>query len=510
MTRPWFLLIPIFVYMCAHCALLWSIDLRDMPGAAGTELMYKASIGERKGDLTVMTIQWIAHYVDVGPQQASRIISSLCGFIQLIALMLCGAAHTRKTAVIVGCLGACWSMSHYFALMSGSDPISVALAWLSVGLCWWGASVPFGFLSIMLGVAIAPLAVSIKELALPPIVFIALTPLWIRRWKREMWLLIPMIGYCAYWSYAWLWPDNPTRLQTDIPISLEPLISGWNRLLDLYDRGIPQGKYDQLILFSGVLLCITKEKRRKRALLWVFSTLILVYTAYFLGPRTRPRYITPATLGILVSIAYSLAVWKNSLVRFSIIGICSLLLCDSWAYYDTWAQKRYSIVGGTIDRIPAPPSWWTQQYQHANDITHRDLSLYGAIDLVEMLELYSGLATMRLRDERHRSLLAFAAISGKKALVLDPGACCAGEPVNEQCAQRVVQELLSAGYGIALPTEKKGVERIYPNEERWRSLLLSSREDWNQSQFWYDTSISTTASNIALPCQQKAPFRNPK
>ena len=401
-------------------------------------------------------------------------------------------------------------MSHYFPLLSGSDPLCVALSWLSVGLCWWGASTSslLGIFAMMIGVSLAPLVVSIKELGLPPLVLIVLTPLWVPKWNRSSFLVALVLGYCAFWSYSWMWPRSPTRLQPEV--SLTFLSVGWERLLDLYDRGIPQGKFDQLIILSGILLGTSKDRFRTRAIVWVLGCVLIIGTAYALGPKTRPRYITPATLGILCSISYSLSMWNSSYARRGTFLLCFLFFCDSWGYFDTWAKTRQQIVGGNTDKIPSPPKWWTQQYQHANDITHRDLSLYGAIDLIEILEQHRGLATMRLRDERHRSLLAFASISGKNALVLDPGACCAGEPVNENCASRVVQSVLDAGYGIVLPTQQKGVERIYPNEERWLSLLLNSQRSWNKRRFWYDASISNPTFSKPLPCQQKAPFRSPK
>ena len=100
MMRLFHYILPLLVYIFLHIFLLWSIDLRDMPGAAGTEVIYKASIGERKGDITVLTIQWLSHYLDVGPQKAGRILSSTSGLIQLISLMLCGAAFSKRSAII--------------------------------------------------------------------------------------------------------------------------------------------------------------------------------------------------------------------------------------------------------------------------------------------------------------------------------------------------------------------------------------------------------------------------
>lgn len=332
---------PVLAYFFLHVFLLWSMDLRDMPGAAGTEVIYKASIGERKGEATVLAIQWLSHYLDVGPQQAGRLLSSLSGLVQLVALMLCGAAFSIHAAIIIGCVGTCWSMMHYFPLLSGADPVCVSLAWLSIGLCWWGASHAklLGMLAMMCGVSIAPLAVSIKEIALPPMALLALTPVWIQNWNRKNLVLAILVGYCAYWSYAWMWPNNPTRLNSEFSFSF--LGTGWDRLLDLYDRGIPQGKYDQLMIISGLLLCTSRKRIKTRILVWITACALILYTAYALGPRTRPRYITPASLGLLCSIAYSLSLWKKSVAQGASAILCALLLCDTWAYYDTWAEKRH-------------------------------------------------------------------------------------------------------------------------------------------------------------------------
>ena len=136
--KSWFA--PLLFFLVIHCVLLHAIDLRDLPGAAGTETVYKAATGERKGDITVWALQWISHYLDVGPQHAARILSSCCGFFSIFALMLAARAYTRSAAVIVGWMGASWVMTHYFALMTGADPLALCLAWLSVGLCWWGAA----------------------------------------------------------------------------------------------------------------------------------------------------------------------------------------------------------------------------------------------------------------------------------------------------------------------------------------------------------------------------------
>ena len=504
--------LPLLLFFCIHVFLLFALDLRDMPGAAGTETIYKAAIGERKSDATVLLLQWIAHYVDTNPQQAARILSSFSAFMSLVGLILCARTYSKDAGVIAGWMGACWTMSHYFPVLVGADPLAIGSAWLSVGLCWWGARrLPFwGLPALLIGSVLASFAVSIKEIALPPLALLLLTPLWFPYKKENFLWVLPIILYCAYWGYAWMWPNTPTRMDADFSWSTSWLSTGWSRLLDLYDRGLPQGKFDQLLILSFVLLGTARKHITLRLSLWILAGAIILFTAYTLGPRTRPRYISPSTLGILISIAISMSLWKKKAQQIFLCILCSLFLADTWAFFDVWGQKRTAIVGGEPDKIPTPPYWWRQQYTIANDITYRDISMYGAIDLYELLENSSGIASMRLRDERHRSLMAFAQIMGKPSLILDPGACCAGQPVNEQCAQKIVHKVHEAGYAIVLPTTIFGVERIYPNESRWYSLIQEAIQEGNQRDFWYEYPSHSVWNPHDLPCQQQAPFRNAK
>ena len=504
--------LPLLVFFSIHLFLLYALDLRDMPGAAGTETIYKAAIGERKSDSTVLILQWIAHYIDVGPQQAARILSSFSGLMSLLGLMLCAGSHSKHAAIIAGWIGASWAMSHYFPILIGADPLAVGSAWLSVGLCWWGSHhLPFlGLPALTLGVVLASFAVSIKELAIPPLALLLLTPIWFRYRNPILLLVLPIVFYCAYWGYAWMWPNTTTRVNTDLTWSMSWISEGWSRILDLYDRGLPQGKFDQLIIVSGILLCTSSKQIPRRLLLWILGGSIILFTAYMLGPRTRPRYLSPSALGVLISISISISLWKRHRQNIAVGMLFTLLLADTWAFYDVWGQKRTNIVGGHPDKIPTPPLWWRQQYTIANDITYRDISMYGAIDLHELLENSSGLASMRLRDERHRSLMAFAQILGKPSLVLDPGACCAGQPVNEECAKKIVKSVHKAGYAIVLPTTIMGVERIYPNESRWYHLLQNSIQNGTQRDFWFEYPSHETEKTHELPCQEQAPFRNAK
>ena len=94
--------------------------------------------------------------------------------------------------------------------------------------------------------------------------------------------------------------------------------------------------------------------------------------------------------------------------------------------------------------------------------------MMGALDFQDTWQTLSetkGLAVPRLRDDRHRNLQAYAAMNGQSILILDPGKCCAGTPVNGQCANRIVEAVKQAQLTVVLPTEVEGVERVHANEK---------------------------------------------
>ena len=500
------LFFPLSCFFALHLILRYALDLRDLPGAAGTQTVYKASLGIRRGDISVACLQWLMHYLDVGPRMAAQILSSICGGLTVISAFLAGATHSSRSGTIAAWLIAVWPMTHYYALMTGSDPIALSTSWFAVSLCWWGcAQLPIGSLAIMIGVTLAMISVLIKEIALPNLLLLLFMPWCIRRWNILLLLALPICVYTAYWAYAWYWPDSPHRLGALAAPSLNDIQIVWKRLMDFYDRGIPQGKFDQLMIGAGLLSIGVKFRRFRHLLLWTLAAIILFGSVYMLGAKTRPRYLAPVGLALILSLSLPLSnirYWKP----LTLI-LCAMIFLDTWAFFSSWGTHRQKMVGGHPPRIPQAPSFWSHQYQHSSDLTLRDLSLYGAINMLEWMENSSGLATMRLRDERHRSVMAFAAIVGKPLVVLDPGACCAGQPVDQRCAQKTIDVLSQAGIALVLPTDIKGVERIYANEARWRALLMAHVE-LTAHQFWLHAPAK--GSGGPLPCQSSIPFRNAK
>ena len=138
------------------------------------------------------------------------------------------------------------------------------------------------------------------------------------------------------------------------------------------------------------------------------------------------------------------------------------------------------------------------------DIPHRDLSMYGAVELVQRFKSGEGIASMRLRDARDRSVMAYALLYGQKHVILDPGICCKGKPVDEICAMRIVRQVSQSGLTLSLPTNIEGIERIYPNERRWRELLQNAAQQTlllDNGEFWWN--YLPLSDSETIPCQKE-------
>ena len=359
------------------------------------------------------------------------------------------------------------------------------------------------------GAALASVGVAIKELALPPLALLAFCPFLIRKPYKPWIILFPIIAYSAYWGYAWIWPQQAHRMGNEHEISLQAISHGWERLLELYDRGLPIGKFDQLIFGALFLSLWTKTQRTRRIILAIGGAITLCYLAHILDQKTRPRYIGPSSLGVLVAMGVSLSLLIRKQWLFpTLIG--GLFLLDGWSFFDVWSKQREQIVGSLPSKLPEAPSIWKRQYTHMSDLTHRDLTLYGGAELARLVQKSDGLATPRLRDERHRSLAAFSALYGKQFVVLNPGDCCYGQPVNAICAQKILSELNTAGISLALPIPIKGVERIYKHEQKWLThLQTAAGTDLIEGIMW-QVLPNTRTGGKTLPCQNQAPFRSAK
>lgn len=237
----------------------------------------------------------------------------------------------------------------------------------------------------------------------------------------------------------------------------------------------------------------------------------MLFTAASLGQVLRPRYLVGLGLGLIIPLGWGISLLTGrTKVPIGII-VSIVLSLDTWAFFHQWGILRHQLLGGLPSNIWSPPNYWAQQYAQYPVLTLKDLTMTGALDFQDAWLSQpetQGIALPRLRDERHRNIQAYAAMRGQDILILDPGKCCAGHPVDAECAAQTAQEVLQSGYALLLPVEIPDVERIYPNEKAWVEDLSSHvSSNGILSDYWVWQPSTNTSNTSNLPCQFDVPFK---
>ena len=488
-----------------------------MPGAAGTWSLYLAAVGTPRDDIAALIYGIIEQYTNLTYIQIYHFVSIFFGVSAVLGGTLSGYAFgDSRGGFYAGFIFASWPLTHLFSLLSGNDPIAFGLGWISIGLICLGFKGKIKLVPLaMIGVTLFPFAIQAKEMALPALCFVALLLFNIPPKRKLTWIFvlvfIPIILYSAYWSYAWFWPTKKSLLVERPDLHLRSLQQGWMRILEFHTRGLPEGKFEQLsllsILLSGGLFFTTHKKSALQYMgISLLGILVLGITAYLLQQRSRPRYLAIAGFPMLLGIGLSIG--KYRMHRFLGPIIISFILLDSWGFLYSWSKFREGMVNSESAKLHRPPSPWVIHYKNMPDIPHRDLTMYGGVELVRRFQNGEGIASMRLRDARDRSVMAYALLYGQKHVILDPGICCKGKPVDEICAIKIVRQVSQSGLTLSLPTNIDGIERIYPNEKRWRELLQDAAQQTllvDNGEFWWN--YLPLSDSESPPCQKEKQIR---
>ena len=520
----WSILLGLPLYWLIQTVLRVSLDLRDLPGSASTLSILYATGKSRGSDAAAYVFNWCRFWLDVDLETAMWLTSTLSGTAMIVGIIATATSIWGKRAgVWAGILGACWPLSQQMGLLVGLDSLAIGSTWLGLGCLaiglhcgWWGL--------VLLPLAgwMLPLAVDVKSIAIPSLVVLSgilLPPNKANAWKA--WL----VGLVATLAFATTLSGTDDHRVVLPEISRFTVEHGWHRLQDLPRRGLPEGMFQTLMWIGGVLSIGTflhqtwLDKLYKNpmawtrvwgpVLLWGATGIGLCITAAGLGELSRPRYLVGLGMGLLLPIAASLANYSMRWAKAAGILLGLHMLLHTWGFFGQWGQVRQRMLGGNPPTIPTAPSIWAKKYIRYPILTLRDLTMMGALDFQDSwttMPQTEGIAVPRLRDDRHRNLQAYAAMTGQSILILDPGKCCAGTPVNAQCANRIVKAVQEAHLTVVLPTEVEGVERVHANEKRWVADLRSAiASTGKQSQYWYWQPADISSEKGALPCQFEVP-----
>ena len=469
-------------------------DLSDMPGASGPKLLVTATQGRFHNDWATWLVGCLLPTAGGDALLASQLASMIGGLAAALGMIFAGAALAGRTGAIgAGLAVGCWSMSTWMPLLTGPDPLVFGAAWLAIGLTWAGFALEFkGAPLVIAGSWLAMFSVAIRETAIPTLAFVALAPLMVRSWRGVVSLLAMGLGLKLGWHHL------PQELNHSAPLnqanlSIETLKAGWEWVLFLQDRHMPEGRFEQLTVLALIAAALPGPKWARRALIGVLAVVIFFYTAAILGPKTRPRHLTSVAFGMVLmtgvlggTLADLFKRWRG--MRWAPAIVLALLMSlDTLAFMNNWGTYRAKITGAELPLLPAAPEIFQRRYPHNSDLNHRDLTAYGAAELVELASKYpGGIAIPRLRDERQYHLIAAAELQGLPWLVLNPKLCCR-EPANF-CSRRLVEEINDANMTIVLPTEIEGIRRINASDEAWTNALLEAIEEtekMEEAAFWF-------------------------
>ena len=512
--RHWTLpFIGVGLFVSIQLLLRSTLDLRDYPGAAGTLSLLRATGNDTGRDIGAAALQFLQSTFNIDLHTANTLLSIGSGIL-IVAGCIAIAWRTfgRSVAMWTGILGALWTPHQLMALLTGVDPLilgstMLALTTVTLGLFsgWFGVPATFLGMYFLLHV------LQIKSISLP---LCTVVGVWLIGPRRFGQWLFGLVGILT--MYLMMQPQPDTRFP--IPtINRRTLEFGWVRIHQLFDRGFPEGKFDQLWILGGLILLVWILVHRKynrhhlrATAVWLLTGIGMFLTAASLGQVLRPRYLVGFGIGLIIPISWGISTLPKSFRH--IVGWTLILLftLDSWAFFGKWAEIRYQMLGGNPTSLPSAPYYWSQQYDNYPVLTLKDLTMTGALDFQDAWISQpntQGIALPRLRDERHRNIQAYAAMRGQRILILDPGKCCAGKPVNAVCAEKVAQEVFDAGYSILLPTQLPDLERVYENEKSWIEHLRKNLSERSAKTDFWIWQPAADVSNGSVPCQFDVPFK---
>jgi len=491
-----YVFLPILVFSSVQLYFRSHQDRSDLPGAAGSWSIYLGAVHTPKGDFA-------ARIYDIGFHWFSILSwSGFCSFLMGSAVVMGTTLFTKsmfnnKAALYSGLLIACWAPLHVVSLLYGNDPFSLGLGVLGIGIFFWGIQQEniVSLLISMLGICLLPIAVWAKELALPlfPLLLLSLIHLSAQNRIRSLFVL-PILCYCLYWSYAWFWPTRTGAL----PTQNFDLILGVQKLWSLSADRLNEGKFVQLLLLCSMGLLWVKKKHRFRiTAIYVITILTLGFTIATIGYKLRPRYLIVFGLPLFAMMSSIIASLRSKFLILS-VGVI-LLLLDTWSYQYALSTAREKWMNISRSTISVPPTLWQQQYHPIPTKIIRDLSLLGAGSIIPKLQQNTAIASLPLRDERHRSLLAYAQVYGGSVMIIDPQKCCTIE--DEFCAQTIISALNQAGIDLYLPHHDRHSPRIAKRSLPMYTLLLSQIESKTaEDSFWRWKPANSFGGHV--PCQQ--------
>lgn len=493
---------PIVFFFLLHIFLFLSLDLSDLPGAAGTLHLFQAMLGSQKSDEINTFYVWL-HNKGFSFVSAAWFFSFLGVCMGYLGILLGAWAHDSwKGMRNLAWMLLFWPPLHLYGFLIGVDSFVFGMSFLGAGLIWFSFRQPqWGWVLFFPAYLLLKTAISLKLMVAPVVLCTLLAPFCVRTWHKMHWVLVLGMMYTVQQALPPLSADGTLQGGLRIPeVDWLPIAMGWDRLRGLPAMGMPEGKWDQLIFITVLGAIIVPLRYGIRLLGVIIAALILIVSAFVLEDRLNTRLLTPASFAVLAMLPVLFRRWY-ALLPFVVAGMGMEL----WAFVDQFQTSRHNWAKTHLMPIPAAPYLWKSQYIE-NQTIFKGLSLYGAANARKIIELSTAsiVFSMRLRDGRENSLFVYASMKGKETQTLDIQTCC-GRMAESMCAEKIVSSIVENGGLIVIPSVVESWERVYTNEQRWNKALLSTLTKYNEVRMddsWVWISGSAQQETQSWPCSK--------
>jgi hypothetical protein len=510
----WSVLAALFLGgLLLRAGLIDTLDLRDLPGAAGADTISRAGRGEFS-TWASWVIGLFLPWSDGDPVASARTVAQLSGAMMIAGATLGGLAVAGPAgALACSAVSVTWAVALLPVLLVGPDPPAIGLAWLGLGLAWVAPrTARVGPLITGLGSALIIAAVAVKSVALPALGLLPATLLLCRA-RREA---AAHLGAMSLMTVLSWWVLSPDLQQHDgglAPLSLTSLPSGLWEVVTLGETW-PDGALPLFLLATVATGLWPGAAWARRGGIAGLTVLALSLTAAGLGSRLCPRLLLVSAFGSVICVGVLALLIGDRfrdtpVARWAPLGLAGmLLLMDSWAWVSAWDDERVRFSGAQSAQLPQAPAPWATRYAIYAEDPHserlRDLTSAGATSLMAIPEGTAGVAIPPLRDRREQHLAVAAALEGVPILVLEEHHCCQ-YPTTMDCAARTIRELSESGIVLILPGES-AQEGMTDSGSAWVSWLRDQALSGStpETGSWWDV-YRPQGVGAPMPCKPQYP-----
>jgi len=462
-------------------------DLSDLPGPGGTQLIRDLATGQFSLGLSSHMGSWLLPFTDHDPVLAARVLSVLSTVAAAVGATLLGtAALGRTSGTWAGLLTAAWAPAACMGWSFGSGTVAWGVTWFGIGFCAWACrNQRHGWVAV--GALLAVTGTAVKSTAIPALVLLLLVPMWAEggwRGRLRMGALvvvgaaigmgIGLLGATTGEPFL-LAPDSPSLARILPAAQGQPALEGMKGIFMLGRQGHPQGAFGLAVVLASIGVLVPGDRRLMRGAMLLVTLTAMAIIGVVTGPLLLPRYLVPASLGLVVLSGAALRSWPQGRVARNTWRGCAgvvwlAVTLDGIAYASAWSELRQTYITIEDHRFPPMPAPLADRYGSMSRGIVMESSQPSILGLMTWIQSQPGqpIATIPFRDRRETHAHVAAIASESPFSVVRLQSCCTDSSVPRACVLELIETIDEGGFRLVIPDDTEGI----PPQERRLAVAL--------------------------------------